>query len=183
VCALVIDERHAGAQLACDPGALDETARGLLQHQLNTLLMAALAQPHAALGTLSLVSAAEAARLQAWNQSDLPVPQAATLTIHALFEAQVLRTPEQTALIFENEKLSYRELNARAERLASALRAQGVSADALVGVYVERGLSLVIACLGVLKAGGAYLPLDHRLQPSNSRTSSTLRARPANPKA
>src|SRR5207342_3938164 len=51
-------------------------------------------------------------------------------------------------------------LNARAERLAGALRAQGVCADTLVGVYLERGLSLVIACLGVLKAGGAYLPLD-----------------------
>jgi natural product biosynthesis luciferase-like monooxygenase protein len=160
VCALVLDEQRAGVQLACDPDALDETARELLHHQLSALLTAALAQPSAAVGTLPLVSAAEAARLQTWNQSDLAVPHAATLTIPALFEAQVLRSPEQTALIFENEKLSYRELAARVERLASVLRSQGVSTDALVGVYVERGLSLVIACLGVLKAGGAYLPLD-----------------------
>jgi natural product biosynthesis luciferase-like monooxygenase protein len=160
LCALVLNQPGAEAQLACDAGALDENARALLQQQLNALLAAAAARAAEPVGALPLLSAEESARLQAWNASERPVPETATSTIHALFEAQAARTPEQTALSFEDDSLSYRALDARAERLAQVLRAHGVVADTLVGVYAERGLSLVIACLGVLKAGGAYLPLD-----------------------
>ncbi|HVG43523.1 MAG TPA: amino acid adenylation domain-containing protein, partial [Longimicrobium sp.] len=80
--------------------------------------------------------------------------------VHERFEAQVERTPGAAALVFEDETLSYAELNARANRLAHHLRALGVGPDARVGICVERGLEMVVAMLAVLKAGGAYLPLD-----------------------
>jgi amino acid adenylation domain-containing protein len=80
--------------------------------------------------------------------------------VHHLFERQVGRTPEAPALIFEKETLSYRELNYRANALASLLRSQGIGADSVVGLCVERSFGMVVAVLAVLKAGAAYLPLD-----------------------
>ncbi|HEX2080861.1 MAG TPA: AMP-binding protein, partial [Longimicrobium sp.] len=80
--------------------------------------------------------------------------------VHEQFEAQVERTPGAAALVFEDETLSYAELNARANRLAHHLRALGVGPDARVGICVERGPGMVVGVLAVLKAGGAYLPLD-----------------------
>ncbi|HEX2188266.1 MAG TPA: amino acid adenylation domain-containing protein, partial [Longimicrobiaceae bacterium] len=80
--------------------------------------------------------------------------------VHERFEAQVARTPGAAALVFEDETLSYAELNARANRLAHHLRSLGVGPDARVGICVERGPGMVVGVLAVLKAGGAYLPLD-----------------------
>ncbi|HEY0685560.1 MAG TPA: amino acid adenylation domain-containing protein [Steroidobacter sp.] len=80
--------------------------------------------------------------------------------MHQLFEAQVERTPEQVAVVFEGASLRYRELNERANRLAHYLRAQGVGPDCLVGICVERSLEMVVGVLAILKAGGAYVPLD-----------------------
>jgi non-ribosomal peptide synthetase component F len=80
--------------------------------------------------------------------------------VHELFEAQVERTPEAVALICGDVRLSYRELDRRAERLAAALSSRGVGPEARVGVYLERSADLLVALLAVLKAGGAYLPLD-----------------------
>ena len=82
------------------------------------------------------------------------------LCIQDFFEAQVERTPEATALIFEHERLTYRELNRRANQLAHYLRKQGVGPETLVGLCVERSLHMVVGILGILKAGGAYVPLD-----------------------
>ena len=80
--------------------------------------------------------------------------------MHSLFEAQAARTPAATALVFEAERSSYAELNRRANRLAHALRARGVGRGALVGIWLERCAEMVVAVLGVLKAGAAYVPLD-----------------------
>jgi amino acid adenylation domain-containing protein len=80
--------------------------------------------------------------------------------LHQLFEAQVEHTPDATAVIFEDEQLTYGELNARVNQLAHYLRALGVRTKGLVGLYMERSLEMVIGLLGVLKAGGAYVPLD-----------------------
>jgi amino acid adenylation domain-containing protein/FkbM family methyltransferase len=85
---------------------------------------------------------------------------AAGPTLHRLFDEQVQRTPDQPALVFEKERLSYRELQRRADRLAMHLRSLGVGPDALVGLLVERSLDMVVGILGILKAGGAYLPID-----------------------
>ena len=83
-----------------------------------------------------------------------------TSSIHQLFEAQVERTPDAIALVFEDEKLTYRELNERANRLAHSLRKMNVGPEVPVGVCLERSMEVVVSLLGILKAGGVYLPLD-----------------------
>nr|WP_150149854.1 non-ribosomal peptide synthase/polyketide synthase [Bacillus swezeyi] len=81
-------------------------------------------------------------------------------TIQQLFEEQAERTPGHMAVVFEEEKLTYRELNASANRLAHVLREKGVRPDDIVGVMMERSAGMIVAMLGILKAGGAYLPID-----------------------
>ncbi|MBV9108432.1 MAG: amino acid adenylation domain-containing protein, partial [Gemmatimonadetes bacterium] len=111
------------------------------------------------LSQLELVDAAERALVvEAWNRTAAEVP--ADRCIHDLFEAQVERTPDAVAVRFEDELLTYRELNARANRLAHHLRGHGVGPEVRVGVLMERSLEMVVSLLAVLKAGGAYVPLD-----------------------
>ncbi|CAH0316009.1 non-ribosomal peptide synthetase [Peribacillus sp. Bi134] len=81
-------------------------------------------------------------------------------TIQQLFEEQVEKTPDHIAIVFEDKKLTYRELNERANRLAIELRNRGVKADTIVGIMVERSLEMIIGIIGILKSGGAYLPID-----------------------
>lgn len=82
------------------------------------------------------------------------------ISIHQLVEFQVSQTPDAVAVIFQNEQLTYKELNQKANQLAHHLRTLGVTPETLVGVCIERSLEMVIALLGILKAGGAYIPLD-----------------------
>jgi amino acid adenylation domain-containing protein/thioester reductase-like protein len=81
-------------------------------------------------------------------------------SIHQLFESQVEQTPDNVAVVFKGEQLTYRELNHRANRIAHYLKDQGVEPEVLVGICVERSLEMIVGILGILKAGGAYLPLD-----------------------
>src|ERR1035441_9659623 len=85
--------------------------------------------------------------------------------LHELFEAQVKAAPQAEALVVGAGRLTYRELNFRANRVAHHLRLLGVGPEILVGIYLERSADMVIAMLGVLKAGGAYLPLDPAYPP------------------
>src|SRR6185436_2426147 len=80
--------------------------------------------------------------------------------VHQMFEEQVARTPTAVALVFQNERMTYAELNRRADEIAEQLRAWGVGPDVPVGICLERSPVMLIAVLAVLKAGGAYLPLD-----------------------
>lgn len=80
--------------------------------------------------------------------------------IHQLFESQVERTPDAVAVVFEGQKLTYRELNVKANQLAHYLRSIGVRPEVLVGICVERSFDMIVGILGILKAGGAYVPLD-----------------------
>src|SRR4030095_6360354 len=80
--------------------------------------------------------------------------------LHERFEQQVERTPDAVALVWEDESLSYAQLNRRANWLAHHLRELGVTADQLVGLHIERGIEMVVGIIGILKAGAAYLPLD-----------------------
>src|SRR5918992_707022 len=93
-----------------------------------------------------------------WNQTHAPYPKGRCL--HELFEAQVEQTPAAIAAVFENEQLTYWELNHRANQLAHYLRQLGVGPEVLVSVFMERSLEMVIGLYGILKAGGAYVPID-----------------------
>ena len=81
-------------------------------------------------------------------------------TIHQLFEEQAAKTPDNIALVFEDKQLTYRELNEKSNQLARLLRKKGVKPDSIVGIMVERSPEMIIGIMGVLKAGGAYLPID-----------------------
>ncbi|MGH8615481.1 MAG: non-ribosomal peptide synthetase, partial [Gammaproteobacteria bacterium] len=130
----------------------------LLEH-FQTLLRGMMAEPTQRLGDLPLLPEAERHRLlREWNRSRAVYSQDACLP--QLFEAKVERTPDAIAVAYEDERLTYQELNARANRLAHRLRALGVGPEVLVGLCMERSLELVIGILGTLKAGTAYLPLD-----------------------
>jgi amino acid adenylation domain-containing protein len=94
-----------------------------------------------------------------WNDTRANYP-AEDCCIHHLFEAQSARTPDATALIFDKVTLSYGELNGRANQIAHYLVALGVGPETLVGVCFDRSAEMIVAILGVLKAGGAYIPLD-----------------------
>jgi amino acid adenylation domain-containing protein len=107
---------------------------------------------------LAMLQAGERRQLLAeWQPEEREIPSA---TVAELFEEQAAKTPSATALLFGGETLSYRELNERSNRLAHYLIALGIGPENLVGVALERGLDLIVALLGIVKAGAAYLPLD-----------------------
>ena len=121
-------------------------------------LLGALADPDQLVGRLDILGADERHTiLREWNATARAVPGA---TLPELFAAQVARTPEADAVVFEDERLSYGELDARSSRLAHHLRGLGVGPEVVVGLCIERSLAMLVGLLGILKAGGAYLPLD-----------------------
>jgi len=123
------------------------------------LLKGIVDHPEVPIGTLLLLTEAERHQLVSeWNDTKTDYPK--NKSIHQLFEEQAERTPDATAVIFEDQKLSYRELNQQANQLGHYLIELGVGPEVLVGICVERSFKLVVAMLGILKAGGAYLPLD-----------------------
>ncbi len=124
-----------------------------------TLLDAVVADPERRLSDLPLLCETERQQLLVeWNGFETDCPR--DLCIHQLFEAQVERTPDAIAVVFESEQLTYGELNRRVNQLAHHLRALGVGPEVLVAICLERSLEAVIGLLGILKAGGAYVPLD-----------------------
>ncbi len=135
-----------------------DTATRLLAHW-RALLVEMVSAPERRLGDVPLLSAAERRQvLVEWNATRTAFPREATL--HALFEAQVARTPGSVAVSFGGVSLTYAELERRANRLAHRLLALGVSRGAAVGLCVERSADLIVGVLGILKAGAAYVPLD-----------------------
>jgi amino acid adenylation domain-containing protein len=110
--------------------------------------------------TTSLLAPVERRQIvEAWNATGATYPAGAP-QLQMLIEQQAARSPEALALLGDGQRLTYRELNERANQLAWYLREQGVGPDVLVGICVERSLEMVVGLLGILKAGGAYLPLD-----------------------
>jgi non-ribosomal peptide synthetase component F len=135
-----------------------ETIERMSGH-FHTLAEAAVRNPDRRITELVLLPRGERERLLVeWNDTAVDYPRGDC--IHELFEAQVARTPEAAAVSFEGGRLTYGELNERADRLARRLRRLGVGAESIVGVLLERSAELVVSLLAVLKAGGAYLPLD-----------------------
>ncbi|PSB08983.1 non-ribosomal peptide synthetase [Pleurocapsa sp. CCALA 161] len=138
---------------------LFETAQiARMMSHVQVLLESIVAHPDRQIATLDLLTPEEKTQIVSWNNTQVDYPD--DQCIHQLFERQVAKTPEAIALIFEEQQLTYQELNQRANALAHYLQEIGVKAEVLVGICVERSLEMVIANLAILKAGGAYLPLD-----------------------
>lgn len=129
-----------------------------MQGHFQNLIAGIVAKPDQVIGKLPMLTRAEQNQLLNWNNTQSDYPQ--NLCIHQLFETQVEKTPDAVAAIFENQKLTYRELNAKANQLAHYLQKLGVAPEVLVGICVERSLEMIVGILGILKAGGAYVPLD-----------------------
>ncbi|CAH8773155.1 non-ribosomal peptide synthetase [Paenibacillus dendritiformis] len=136
----------------------ESTIRRLSTH-FGHLLAAIVSRPDAKIAELNLLTAAEKDQiLGAFNPAQ---PEAApAAAFHRLFEEQAERTPEAEAVVYENDRLTYAELNERANRLAATLRASGIGRESIVGILAERSVDLLVAVLAVWKAGGAYVPLD-----------------------
>ena len=134
------------------------TIERMLGHFRN-LLEAIAADPEHRIDALPLLTEAEKQRITVeWNQTrrDCPTDR----TVHQLFEAEVERRPDALALVFEEQQLTYRELNRRANQVAHYLRKRGVGPESLVGLCLERSVEMVVGLLAILKAGGAYVPLE-----------------------
>lgn len=130
-----------------------------MMHQFITFGEQLLAHPEQPLAHLSLLdSGQQQEMLVAWNNTAADYPS--DLCLHQLFEQQVARTPDAVAVVYAQEQLTYRQLNDKANQLAHHLQQLGVGPDSCVGLYLDRSLDLMVALFGVLKAGGAYLPLD-----------------------
>ena len=129
-----------------------------LAGRLNTLLAHTLRNPETSIGELEILSDKEKQQLSEFN--DTQVDFAEERCLHELFAAQVEQTPDRDALVYADKKLTYAELNERVETLAAQLRAHGIGPEVIVGIYVERSLEMIVGVLAILRAGGAYLPLD-----------------------
>lgn len=142
-----------------DPNLLcREQIETMCGHYANTLRAMA-AEPNKRYDIFSPLSQNEKNRiLIEWNATEKNYPR--DKRIHELFEAQVEKNPDATAVVFENEKLTYRELNFMAEKIAEDLRQLEIAPETLVGIFVDRSIEMVAGLLGILKAGGAYVPLD-----------------------
>ncbi len=128
------------------------------------LLQGIIAHPEQDVATLPLLSAAEKHQLLVeWNDTQQEYPQ--DKCIHELFEQQVAINPDAVAMVFGDDKLTYGELNQRANQLAHYLMKLGAQPDTLVGISVERSPEMIVGLLGILKAGAAYVPLDPTYPP------------------
>ncbi|MGO4129736.1 amino acid adenylation domain-containing protein [Inquilinus sp. YAF38] len=138
--------------------AFDQDRIDSLMRQFEALLVGLAQAPDALLGSIALPTREDRERLSQWNATD--VAYESVPNVLSLIERQARATPEAEALVFGAERLSYAELDRRTNRMAQALAARGVGPDVLVGVAAERSVEMVLALLGIAKAGGAYLPLD-----------------------
>ncbi|MEM1293317.1 MAG: amino acid adenylation domain-containing protein, partial [Cyanobacteria bacterium P01_H01_bin.162] len=143
-----------------------DTVHRLAGH-LRQLLQAIPQRPATRIAELPMLGRGEQKQLRQWNQTQADYPR--HRCIHQLFEQQAEKTPEATALIFDDQSLTYRELNARANQLAHHLQAYGIGPETLVGICIERTADLVVALLAILKAGAAYVPLDPAYPAERSR--------------
>ncbi len=138
----------------------DATIERLLGHYTQ-LLEAIVANPFQKISRLKLLSDTERAQLLDWNKTQTGYPR--EKTIAQLFQEQAERTPENVALVFGSEQMTYRQLDESANQLAQHLHEVGVGPDSLVGIALDRSFDLIIGLLAILKAGGAYVPLDSNL--------------------
>jgi amino acid adenylation domain-containing protein len=159
-------ERAEGWRISCEYNTRlfeKPTASRMLTHFRN-LLESIVADPRQRLSDLKMLSPSELDQLlRDWNQTGTDYPRERCL--HDLFEEQVRRTPDRIAVIFENQQLTYQQLNQRANQLAHQLREHDVGPETLVAICAERSVEMLAGILAILKAGGAYVPLDPAYPP------------------
>lgn len=163
---LVLRVEQHGARFQCDWEYRTELYRKetivKLAEHFERLLSAMLAQPDSAIGGLSFLGDSECRQLLEWGGA-LGMPgkeRSSESTMMARFERQAETVPNNIAVAFGDEALSYQELNKRANRLASFLIGMGLQREAMVGIFLDRSFEMVVCLIGVLKAGGAYVPID-----------------------
>ncbi len=140
------------------PDLFNRSDVGLLARRLVRVLELAASEPERTTGRLDILSSKERATLlRGWNDTARAIAPA---TLPELFGAQAARTPGATAIVFGDERLTYAELDARSNQLAHHLRGLGVGPEVIVALCVERSPEMIVGLLGILRAGGAYLPLD-----------------------
>jgi len=146
-------------KVAFDRQRFDSRTISRMLDHLKILLLGISKDAACSLSTLPILSDAERHQiLTDWNDTSFEYPRESC--VHDLFEEQVGKSPDKVATVFGGEKLTYRELNHRANQLAQYLRRVGVGPEVLVGIFVDRSLEMIVGLLGILKAGGAYVPLD-----------------------
>ena len=168
--ALTIERTNYPLTIAVVPGSrlllrisypcnrFEDVAIERLAGHLQTLLESMIARPDQLLCNLPFLTEAEQAQLHAWNSTAREYPL--DTCVQEVFESQAAHTPDAVALIYEDEQITYNELNCRANQLAHHLQHLGVGPEMLVGLVMERSVEMLIAILATFKAGGAYLPLD-----------------------
>ena len=155
---MVVPAERLRLRLQYRSDLFERSAVETIGRRLAALLEAVVADPNQPIGRIDLLAPEERRQiLFEWNDTARDLPQ---VTLPALFEAQVERSPEAIALVFEERTLSYAELNAQANRLAHLLIGRGIGPEDLVALALPRSIEMVVALLGILKAGAAYLPLD-----------------------
>ncbi|MDI1433382.1 non-ribosomal peptide synthetase [Polyangium sorediatum] len=153
------DVEGTSVTLSFDTSRVERAAVQRLWGHLHALLLDAIENPDKRISELRLLTEAERHQIVVeWNDTAVTYPR--DLCVHQMIEAQVERTPDAVAVVFEDSTLTYRQLDMRSNQLAHHLRAQGVGPETLVGVCMERSPDLVVALYGILKAGGAYVPLE-----------------------
>ncbi|MEM6612306.1 MAG: aminotransferase class V-fold PLP-dependent enzyme [Cyanobacteria bacterium P01_C01_bin.72] len=162
----VSPEQELSLKISCYGRNRFNSSNGITQvlEHLRTLLEGMVAEQQQRLGEISMLTTSERHQLMVqWNDTQKEYPQDRCL--HQLFEEQVEKTPKAIALVFQEQQLTYRQLNQQANQLAQHLQSLEVTSGVLVGICVEPSLDQVVSLLAVLKAGGAYVPLDPHYPP------------------
>ncbi len=160
------------------PDCFEPSSAEAILQRLVRLLEAVAADPDQAIGAVDLLAPQERQQILVdWNETRREYP--AKVCLHELIETQVERTPNAVAVVFEEESLTYRELNRRANRLAHRLRQVGVGPEVIVGIFAERSLEMVTGLIATLKAGGAFCRLTPPILPIDLHLCSAMRSRPS----
>ena len=164
--AFSLEESGQGLEGICEYSTdlFDEATMLRLLGHFETLLEGIIANADERVDALPLLTLTEERQLlQQWNETKEDFPR--ELCIHQLFARQAEQTPDSIAVIFDEAHITYSELHARANQLAHHLRSLGVVPETVVGILTERSIEMLVSVLGILQAGGAYLPLDEKLPP------------------
>ena len=154
----VVPGQELRIQITYDSTCCEEAMVARMVRHMEKILEGMVADAEQLVATLPMLTATEQRAIERWNETARAYPH--EITIPKLFQQQVERTPDAVALVYEDVKVTYGELKNRANQLAHYLRKLGVAAEACVGLCVRRSVGLVIGVLGILRSGGAFVPLD-----------------------